>query len=186
MTQHLSDSALAVAIGRYDRDALAEAYNRHGSAVFALARRLVRSRELAEEVTQEVFLRLWHKPQRFDPERGKLRSFLLADTHGRSIDMIRAEGARKAREEREAVLEPRVTESVEGTVWKNVASEEIREALLSLTADERAAIELAYFGGLTYRQVAEHLDQPEGTVKSRIRNGMKRLKVELTASGVMP
>ena len=71
MSTHTSDAALAVAIGRYDRDALAEAYNRHGSAVFALARRIVRSRELAEEVTQEVFLRLWHKPQRFDPERGK-------------------------------------------------------------------------------------------------------------------
>ncbi|MBT8198392.1 MAG: sigma-70 family RNA polymerase sigma factor, partial [Acidimicrobiia bacterium] len=107
MTTHTSDAALAVAIGRYDRDALAEAYNRHGSAVFALARRIVRSRELAEEVTQEVFLRLWHKPQRFDPERGKLRSFLLSDTHGRSIDMIRAEGARRAREEKDAVLAPR-------------------------------------------------------------------------------
>ncbi|MBT8213250.1 MAG: sigma-70 family RNA polymerase sigma factor [Acidimicrobiia bacterium] len=186
MDSTTSDSALAVAIGRYDQDALAEAYNRHGGAVFALARRVIRSRELAEEVTQEIFLRLWHKPQRFDPERGKLRSFLLSDTHGRAIDMIRSEGARKTREEREAAIAPQPQESVEGSVWQNVASAEIRQALMELSSDERAAIELAYFGGLTYREVAERLGQPEGTVKSRIRTGMKRLKVQLSALGVMP
>ena len=96
-----SDASLVLAVARFDQGALSELYERHGTAVFALARRLVKSRELAEEVTQEIFMRLWNRPERFDPERGALRSFLLADTHGRSIDMLRSELARKEREKKE-------------------------------------------------------------------------------------
>ena len=82
--QQASDAALVVAIGRWRQDALAEAYRRHGGAVFALAGRVLGDRALAEEVAQEVFLRLWDHPDRFDPNRGSLRSFLLAQCHGRS------------------------------------------------------------------------------------------------------
>src|SRR5438270_236743 len=77
-----SDAILVVAVGRYRQEALAEAYRRHAGAVFALSRRLLVDRAMAEEVVQEVFLRLWHQPDKFDPERGSLRSFLLAQTHG--------------------------------------------------------------------------------------------------------
>ncbi len=175
-----------VAIGRYDEPSLAEAYERHGNAVFALARRLLSNRDMAEEVTQEIFLRLWNRPERFDPERGSLRSFLLSDTHGRSIDMLRSERARRDREAREGRMMPRQSPDVESQVWSKVASERVRTAIATLSDAERKAIELAYFGGYTYREVAEMLDQPEGTVKSRIRTGMKRLKVALTAEGVMP
>jgi RNA polymerase sigma-70 factor (ECF subfamily) len=181
-----SDASLVVAVARFDQGALSELYGRHGTAVFALARRLVKSRELAEEVTQEIFMRLWNRPERFDPERGALRSFLLADTHGRSIDMLRSELARKEREKREHVMEVRQTADLESQVWSNVASEEVRSAVAGLTEGERKAIELAYFGGYTYRQVAEALGEPEGTIKSRIRTGMKRLKGQLSAAGVMP
>ena len=181
-----SDANLVVAVARFDQGALAELYERHGTAVFALARRLVKSRELAEEVTQEIFMRLWNRPERFDPSRGALRSFLLADTHGRSIDMLRSELARKEREKKEHVMDVRHTADVESQVWSNVASDEIRAAVASLSDGERQAIELAYFSGYTYRQVAEALGEPEGTVKSRIRTGMKRLKGQLTAAGMMP
>jgi RNA polymerase sigma-70 factor (ECF subfamily) len=181
-----SDASLVLAVARYDQGALSELYERHGTAVFALARRLVKSRELAEEVTQEIFMRLWNRPERFDPERGALRSFLLADTHGRSIDMLRSELARKEREKKEQVMDVRETADVESQVWSNVASAEVRAAVASLTESERKAIELAYFGGYTYRQVAEALNEPEGTIKSRIRTGMKRLKGQLSAAGVMP
>lgn len=180
-----SDAALVVALARYDQTALATVYERHSGAVFALARRLVRDRALAEEVTQEIFLRLWNRPERFDPERGALRSFLLADTHGRSIDMLRSELARKDREEREARVAPAVPRTVEGEVLSRVTSETVRAAIASLKEGERKAIELAYFGGLTYREVAEHLGEPEGTIKSRIRSGMARLRVELKASEVL-
>ena len=181
-----SDANLVVAVARFDQGALAELYERHGTPVFALARRLVRSRELAEEVTQEVFMRLWNRPERFDPSRGALRSFLLADTHGRSIDMLRSELARKQREKKEQLMEVRQTADVESQVWSNVASDEVRAAVSALSPAEREAIELAYFNGYTYRQVAEALGEPEGTIKSRIRTGMKRLKGQLAASGVMP
>ena len=181
-----SDASLVVAVGRFDQGALSQLYERHGTSVFALARRLVNSRELAEEVTQEIFMRLWNRPERFDPARGALRSFLLADTHGRSIDMLRSELARKEREKKEHLRDVRQTADVESEVWSNVASDEVRTAVANLGDGERKAIELAYFGGLTYRQVAETLGEPEGTVKSRIRTGMKRLKSELSAAGVMP
>lgn len=185
-TSEPSDASLIVAVGRFDQAALAEIYERHGTAVFALARRLVKSRELADEVTQEVFLRLWNRPERFDPSRGALRSFLMADTHGRSIDLLRSELSRRDRERKEHVMQVKETTDIESEVWTNVASEEVRAAVAALTDDERKAIELAYFGGYTYRQVAEALGEPEGTIKSRIRVGLKRLKGELSAVGVMP
>src|SRR5688572_18358037 len=97
-----SDPQLVVAIGRFRQDALAEAYRRHAGASFGLALRILSSRPLAEEVVQEVFLRLWNEPEKFDPARGSLRAFLLAQTHGRSVDLVRAESARRAREERDA------------------------------------------------------------------------------------
>ena len=96
-----SDAALVVAIGRWRQDALAEAYRRHAGAVFGLASRVVGDRTLAEEVVQEVFLRLWDAPDRFDAARGSLRSYLLAQCHGRSVDLIRSEQSRRNREDRE-------------------------------------------------------------------------------------
>jgi RNA polymerase sigma-70 factor (ECF subfamily) len=181
-----SDANLVVAVGRFDESALAELYERHGGAIFALSRRLLNSRTLAEEVTQEIFLRLWNRPERFDPDRGSLRAFLLADTHGRSIDLLRSEAARRNRETREGRLAPTPAFNLENEVLSNVRGEQIRAALGELSEGERRAIELAYFGGYTYREVAEQLGEAEGTVKSRIRTGMKRLRVQLTAAGVMP
>ncbi len=86
-----SDAGLVVAISRYNQDALAEAYRRHAGAVFGLAKRLLAEASLAEEVVQEVFLRLWNSPDKFDPGRGSLRSYLLAQCHGRSVDLLRSE-----------------------------------------------------------------------------------------------
>ena len=97
-----SDAQLVVAIGRFHHAALAEAYRRHAAAVFGLALRVTGDRAFAEEVVQEVFLRLWNTPERFDPARGSLRSFLLSNTHGRSVDLVRSEKSRRAREERDA------------------------------------------------------------------------------------
>src|SRR5690348_10784447 len=96
------DTSLVVAIGRWQEEALAEVYRRHGGAVFSLARRVLGDNARAEEVTQEVFLLLWQQPDRFDPDRGSLRSFLLAATHGRAVDLLRSEGAQRRREERDS------------------------------------------------------------------------------------
>jgi RNA polymerase sigma-70 factor, ECF subfamily len=180
-----SDATLVVAIGRWRQDALAEAYRRHAGAVFALARRLLADATLAEEVVQEVFVRLWDAPDRFDPERGSLRSYLLANGHGRAVDLIRSESSRRGREEREHRARAEAGYDLEHEVEDLVVADELKGALAALPPDERRAIELAYFGGHTYREVASLLDAPEGTVKSRIRSGLRRMKRELAGSGIM-
>jgi RNA polymerase sigma-70 factor (ECF subfamily) len=179
-----SDAVLALSIARYDQEALAEAYRRHAGAVFGLARRLLVEQSLAEEIVQEVFLRLWNDPTRFDPERGTLRSFLLTQAHGRAVDLLRADGARRRREERDARRTAESGYDLEREILDLTTSERVRQSLEALSEDERRAIELAYFGGYTYREVATRLDQPEGTVKSRIRTGLKRLRTELAAAGI--
>jgi RNA polymerase sigma-70 factor (ECF subfamily) len=182
--QLLDDAALTRAIADRDDRALAEAYRRHGDSCFALARRVLFDRALAEEVVQEIFVRLWNLPDRYEPGRGSLRSFLIAQSHGRSVDLLRAETARRRREERES--RERVTEPIdlEVEVVNLTEAEAVRDALASLPEGERAAIELAYFGGHTYREVATLLQQPEGTVKSRIRAGMLRLRTALVEAGI--
>jgi RNA polymerase sigma-70 factor (ECF subfamily) len=187
----LSDAALVVSIGRFHQPALAEAYRRHAGAVFGLAKRLLTDSARAEEIVQEVFLRLWNEPERYDSERGTLRSFLLAHTHGRSVDLIRSDAARRSREERETrhrSTSDRTTAElgydVAREVWDLALASHVRDAMAALHPGERDAIELAYFGGLTYREAAEQLDEAEGTVKSRIRSGLKKLRNELSEAGI--
>jgi RNA polymerase sigma-70 factor (ECF subfamily) len=179
-----SDAVLVVAISRYRQDALAEAYRRHAGAVFALAKRLLLDAALAEEVVQEVFLRIWNQPEKFDPERGTLRSYLLAQCHGRSVDLLRSETSRRQREERDASRTAEKGYDLEHEVVDLTVAERVKEALERLPEGERAAITLAYFGGHTYREVADLLDEPEGTVKSRIRAGLRRLRTDLVGAGV--
>ncbi len=178
-----SDAVLVVAISRYRQDALAEAYRRHAGAVLALARRLLVDAMLAEEVVQEVFLRLWNQPEKFDPERGALRSYLLTQCHGRSVDLLRSETSRRVREERDARRTAESGYDLEHEVVDLTMAERVKEALETLPEGERQAIALAYFGGHTYREVAELLQEPEGTVKSRIRSGLRRLHSDLVGAG---
>ena len=118
-----SDGALVIAIGRLRDDALAEVYRRHAGAVYGLARHVLGESSTAEEVVQEVFLRLWNEPERYDPARGALRSFLLAQAHGRAVDLLRSEGARRAREEREARAATESGYDLEREVWDLAAAE---------------------------------------------------------------
>lgn len=173
--QELTDSEVRQLVVAGERVGLEEAYRAHSPSVFSLARRLTNNQALAEEVTQEVFLRLWKHPDRFDPARGSLRTWLLSQTHGRSIDLIRSESSRRIREERDQLLEVDTTPQVEEIALESERSREVRKAMQKLDPSERAAIEAAYFGGHSYRQVAALLGAPEGTVKSRIRSGMRKL-----------
>lgn len=174
-----SDAALVVGIGRWREDALAEAYRRHGGAVYALARRVGRDTGLAEEVVQEVFVRLWTTPDRFDPDRGSLRSWLLAQAHGRTIDRLRSDSARRLREERDAQQTANAGYDVEREAWDLATADRVKDVMADLPDGERRAIELAYFDGYTYREVAKLLGTPEGTIKSRIRSGLKRMRADL-------
>ena len=182
--KEMSDAALVVAVGRWNQDALAEVFRRHSGAVFALARRVLQSQAHAEEIVQEVFVRLWDQPERFDPARGSLRSYLLSQTHGRSVDLVRSELAQRRRQESEAQRAVVSDYDLEREVGDVIVAEQVRDALACLTAGEREAIELAYFGGRTYREVSTLLNEPEGTVKSRIRTGLRRLRGALADAGI--
>jgi len=179
-----SDAQLVTLVARYDEIALAEIYRRHGGAVFGLARRVLDNQTEAEDVTQEIFLRLWNQPERFDSSRGTLRSFLLTQTHSRAVDVIRSLTSSRRREMNAAAQTANASYDVHREAWDIVVSAEVLKALQELPIEERRAIELAYFQGHTYVQVAQILDEPEGTVKGRIRNGMRRMRGELSRQGI--
>ena len=181
--QHLytedSDAVLVVAIGRGQQRALAEIYHRHGGQAFRLAERLMVDTKRAEDVVQDVFLQLWRDPESFDAELASLRTWLLLKTHGKAVDTIRAEAARRGREER--LLNDRTNNEadLDREIWDLTVADRVQQAIGELPEGERQAINLAYFGGHTYTEVAVALGEPEGTVKSRIRKGLTTLRRSL-------
>jgi RNA polymerase sigma-70 factor, ECF subfamily len=175
----VDDSELVAAIVRGDDVAMAEVVRRHREPVVAFARRLVGDYARAEEISQEVFVRFWERSDRFDPRRGALRAFLLAMTHGRALDVVRSDVARHRREERDVVRVSSAGHDADEQVVARTVADAVRNALSLIPESERRAVELAYFGGYSYRAVASMLDEPEGTVKSRIRSGLARLRTVL-------
>jgi RNA polymerase sigma-70 factor (ECF subfamily) len=179
-----TDADLVDELVRGGTEALEEIYQRHGDAVLGLATRILRDRSLAEDVVQDLLVRLWIEPHRFDARRGSLRTFLMTSASSRSIDMLRAESSRREREQRRVRLRVSNADDLERDVVDKLVAEELRDALQHLSDDERRALTLAYFGGHSYREVARLLGQPEGTVKSRIQTGMRRLATMLRATAV--
>jgi RNA polymerase sigma-70 factor (ECF subfamily) len=166
-----------------DDTALTELYDQFGSYVYGLAARVIGDRRAAEDVTQDVFLSLWERPEAFEPERGRLRAFVGTLAHRRAIDYVRREEARRRRTARDAASVVPIPD-VDELAMAIVTAEQVRAEVERLPADQREAIELAYFGGRTYRQVADELGIPEGTAKSRMRLGLRRIADALTAMGV--
>jgi RNA polymerase sigma factor (sigma-70 family) len=163
-----------------DRDAFDELYRRYGSAAYGLALRITAQQALAQEVTQDAFLALWRAPEAFDPGRGAFRSFFLSLVHHRAVDTVRREERLRQRAERVANLEPVRGEDVADEVvegaYLGVRRKEVREALTTLSPEQRQVIELAYFGGLTQVRIAETLGIPVGTVKTRTLAAMRKLR----------
>jgi RNA polymerase sigma-70 factor (ECF subfamily) len=180
-----SDGELMQGVTLGDQRCLAEIYARHGSPAFGLAARVTGDRTAAEDVVQEVLLALWNRPERFDPARGSLRSLLLAMVHGRAVDHVRSREARRRREIRDAVASQPLSVDIDRHAWDLVVRDQVSTALATLSEIERRPIELAYFDGRTYKEVAEMLDIAEGTIKSRIRSGLARLRVVLDEQGVL-
>ena len=170
------DAALARRVAEGDQSALEILFHEYGGAVKSVALRVLRDEALAEDVVQDTLVGFWTAPDRFSPERGSLRSFLLTIAHRRAVDMVRSEVARSRREQRPP--DPEYYE-VEEEVLARSLTERVRAALGELAEGEREAISLAYLGGLSYVEVARKLGQPEGTVKSRIRSGMRKLSTSL-------
>lgn len=178
-TPRLDDAELMRGVVARDHSAFAEAYRRHSASLTSLARQVLQNEALAHDAVQNVFLRLWQRPERYESARGSLRSFLCADCHFRAVDLLRSETSRHRREleQQSPFLTGSDTTASDGV--DRTVSTRVRVSLEALTSHERDAIGWAYLKGYTYREVAALLGTPEGTVKSRIRTGLKRLRVEL-------
>ena len=179
------DDALLERVADGEPDALGALFDRLGPTVHGLALRTVRDRSLAEDVTQDVFLDVWLKAAQFDRSRGGARTWILTIAHRRAVDVVRREQSGRDRVARSTSVIPQrgydmVSEEVVDRVAAVSADQELGRAMEKLTKLQRTAIELAYFGGLTYAQVAERLDIPVPTAKTRIRDGLKRLAGEIT------
>ncbi|MBO9705112.1 MAG: ECF RNA polymerase sigma factor SigK, partial [Arthrobacter sp.] len=145
--------------------------------VHGLVLRVLRDPAQSEEVTQEVFLEVWQQAKRFDADRGRARAWITVMAHRRAVDRVRAAQASQERDLREGIKEFRESyDDVEHRVQVALESERVHKAMESLTEVQRQAIKLAYYGGYSYGEVAQALDLPLGTVKTRIRDGMIRLR----------
>ncbi|MEO1060065.1 MAG: sigma-70 family RNA polymerase sigma factor [Actinomycetota bacterium] len=171
------DASLAARLRAGDELALAEAYDANGAVVFGLAARVSGDRAAAEDLTQDVFVWLWEHPDAYDPARGSLRAFLATVVRRRAIDWIRSTGSRRRREEHATPTGSPPDPSDE--VARVVMTTELRSAVERLPVAQREALDLAYYGGLTYREVAERLDIPEGTAKTRLRSALATLSTQM-------
>jgi RNA polymerase sigma-70 factor (ECF subfamily) len=173
-----SDHDLLQRIRRGDEGALAALYDRHAHFVAAIALRVLGDRELAEEVVQDTFLRSWNYIDSYDPSRGRVVSWLLGIARNRAIDILRSRSHQARRRERNSLSD---TIPSDGAEFPDVLAlrEVMTRALSILPTDQRKIIELAYYGGLSQAEIARQLGLPLGTVKSRTRSGMEKLRVEL-------
>jgi RNA polymerase sigma-70 factor (ECF subfamily) len=184
----MADEELMLLVRRAEPRAFALVYDRHCDAAFGLAYRMVGTRGLAEDVVQEAFLAVWRGAARYDAARGSLRSWVLGIVHNRAIDALRRTLVHERRRASDEGLE-RTVAAPERTDSEAVRKDEarfVRAALDTLPADQRRVVELAYFSGYTHTEIAEVIDAPLGTVKGRMRLGLRKLRDELDREGVTP
>jgi RNA polymerase sigma-70 factor (ECF subfamily) len=180
---HLSDEALLSLVASSDDAALGELYDRFGGVAYGLALRILRDESLAQDAVQEAFLGVWRTADRFLAERASARTWVLTLVHRRAVDLVRREDRRRG-EPLEGAPEPAAGETVEEQATVRFQRRVVQEALLQLTPEQREALELGYYGGLTQSELAERLDQPLGTVKSRMFTGLTRLRELLAQAGL--
>ena len=177
----LSDEALLEAVAGSDEQALGELYDRFGRVAYGLALRILRDPTLAEDAVQEAFLQVWRGAGGYRPERGKASTWVLTFVHRRAVDLVRREERRRG--EPEGSLPEPEGPGADEAVVEHSRREIVKDALSRLPAEQREAIELAYYGGLTQSELAERLSQPLGTIKSRMFTGLQRLNVLLVEAG---
>jgi RNA polymerase sigma-70 factor (ECF subfamily) len=177
----LADEELMVLVKRADPAAFAVVYERHSTAAFSLAYRMVGKRSAAEDVVQEAFLALWRGSGRYDVTRGSVRTWVLGIVHHRAVDVLRRSMVVDRRRGSAEGIEERLV-APEHTEREALAREETREvrgALATLPEPQRRVLELAYYGGFTQTEIASMIDAPLGTVKGRMRLGLEKLQGEL-------
>jgi RNA polymerase sigma-70 factor (ECF subfamily) len=172
------DAALVERVRQRDQHALASLYDRHGVTVYAIALSILHDPGQAEDVTQEVFLTLWTQPERFDPDRGRFAPWCYRITRNRAIDVIR-QRRRELQPAQPAVFELMLGAAVDAPAEEVVLraeAERVRAALWQLAAEQRRVLELAYFRGMSQSQMAAELGIPLGTIKTRVRTALLRLR----------
>ncbi|MFH5886037.1 sigma-70 family RNA polymerase sigma factor [Halalkalibaculum sp. DA3122] len=175
------ERALVKRIKGGDTKALEELYELYKSLLFGMILSIVKKREEAEDLLQEVFMKIWEKAHTFDEERGNVYSWIVTITRNKSIDRIRSKGYKTQQKTSTSVNEPALTlegdnfDPLETTIFSD-RSELVKRALEKIPEEQREVIKVAYYGGMTQSEIAEHLDIPLGTVKTRTRQGMIKLK----------
>jgi len=180
MNEGLDDRQLIERIARQDEDAFHELYDRYGGPVLSYVRMLAREPELSEDVVQEVFLSVWRKAPSFRPDRGDVPAWLYTIARNKLVDLWRRRSTRGDKEDTSVDLTRFDSQAREDEV--RVVSLAVRKALSALKREQRVALELAYFGGLTYEETATRLGLPLGTLKSRIRAGLASLRQILSVT----
>ncbi len=181
------DETLIRQIAAAETAALAELYDRYGRLVYSLAMAITGETSVAEEITQDVFLQVWNKAHTYDAGQGKVATWLTSVARYRSIDMlrrssVRPEGHRVAWEDG-TVTGPKVTAGIEPLVEMELERSRVRQALAQLPPEQREALAYAYFQGYSHQEIAEALGEPLGTVKTRIRLAMQKLRAILEEPG---
>ncbi len=172
---HLSDEAIVALVARGDEVALGELYDRFGRIAYGLALRVLRDDRLAEDAVQDAFLTVWRSATRFVPERSAARTWILTLVHRRAVDLVRREERRRTETLEQATEQPSA-DSTDELTWLRLERERVQTALRALPDQQREALELAYYGGFTQSELADRLGLPIGTIKSRMFNGLARLR----------
>jgi RNA polymerase sigma-70 factor, ECF subfamily len=173
----LADEDLISMVEAADADAFATLYDRHSRAAFSLAYRMMGERQAAEDLTQDAFLKVWRSASSYRAERGSVRTWILSIVHNRGIDQIRSQASRRRTQDKIEASTPRSQPSEAfAQTWRNSQRDQIREALDTLPPEQLKILELAYFSGYTHVEISELLRLPLGTVKGRMRLGLKKIR----------
>jgi RNA polymerase sigma-70 factor, ECF subfamily len=173
----LADEDLISLVQTRDAEAFAVLYDRHSRAAFSLAYRMMGERQAAEDLVQDALLKVWRSAGSYRSERGSVRTWLLSIVHNRGIDQLRSLGSRRRTQEKVEASAPKSQPSEAfAESWRNAQREQVRQALRTLPQEQLKILELAYFSGYTHVEIAELLDLPLGTVKGRMRLGLKKMR----------
>src|SRR5215216_681191 len=173
----LADEDLISLVEAADAEAFATLYDRHSRAAFSLAYRMMGERQASEDLAQDAFLKVWRSASSYRAERGSVRTWILSIVHNRGIDQIRSQASRRRTQEEIEASAPRSQPSEAfAETWRNSQREQVREALGTLPPEQLKILELAYFSGYTHVEISELLDLPLGTVKGRMRLGLKKIR----------
>ena len=181
----LADEDLISVVEAGDAEAFATLYDRHSRAAFSLAHRMMGERQAAEDLAQDAFIKVWRGAASYRAERGSVRTWILSIVHNRGIDQLRSQASRRRTQDKIEASAPRSQPSEAFTeTWRNSQRDQVREALNTLPQGQLKILELAYFSGYTHVEIADLMGLPLGTVKGRMRLGLKKIRAYFEARGI--